>query len=272
MNQKKVAGHHARKRFGQNFLHDTQVINSIAAAIHPQPGDHLLEIGPGLGALTEPVCEQAEHLHVIELDRDLAKRLATHPFINHKLTIHQADAMRFDFTALAAELDGRLKVFGNLPYNISTPLLFHLFSQLEAIESMHFMLQKEVVDRMVAGPGSKTYGKLSVMTQYYCQAIPVLIVPPGAFRPAPKVESAVIRLLPRQPEQHADDVKMLERVLSEAFNQRRKTLRNCLSRVITADNLAALDIDPTLRPERLSLVEFVTISNYVSRNGVPDEC
>ena len=161
-------GHKARKRFGQNFLTDDSVIEGIVRAIAPKEGDNLLEIGPGLGAITEPVAELTDKLNVVELDKDLAERLETHPFIGKKLTIYQADAMQFDFNQIIRD-DSKLKVFGNLPYNISTPLLFHLYEFLDGIENMHFMLQKEVVNRMCAAPNSKAYGRLSIMTQYYCK-------------------------------------------------------------------------------------------------------
>ena len=257
-------GHTARKRFGQNFLHDHYVIDSIVAAIRPQVGETLVEIGPGLGALTEPVADSIEKLHVVELDRDLAERLSHHPRLQHKLQIHEADAMKFDFSTLKEEAKP-LRIFGNLPYNISTPLMFHLFSYSEQIADMHFMLQKEVVDRLAAGPGSKTYGKLSVMAQYYCQVIPVLHVGPGAFKPAPKVDSAVVRLVPHTNRKHqATSVEDLQRVCSEAFNQRRKTIRNNMGNFITAEELTSLGIDPNLRPENLTLEQFVTIANWLS--------
>ena len=263
MSSQSHLGHTARKRFGQNFLTDVSVIDGIVQAISPQPGDTLVEIGPGLGALTEPVAEVAEHLHVVELDRDLAKRLRHHPFLNQKLTVHEGDALKFDFHQLVSN-GGKLKVFGNLPYNVSTPLIFHLLSYQDIIENMHFMLQKEVVERMASGPGSKTYGRLSVMTQYYCAAIPVFEVPPTAFKPAPKVDSAVIRLIPRPPKWPADDIKWLERVVAEAFNQRRKTLRNSLKRLISVGDLEAIGIDAGLRPEAISLEKYVTIANFVA--------
>jgi len=196
MNNRVHQGHYARKRFGQNFLNDQYIIDSIVSAIHPQRDEALVEIGPGLGALTEPVGERLDKLTVIELDRDLAARLETHPFLGPKLTIFQQDAMTFDFAALAQERGQPLRVFGNLPYNISTPLMFHLFSYTGSIKDMHFMLQKEVVNRLVAGPGNKTYGRLTVMAQYYCQIIPVLEVHPHSFTPPPKVDSAVVRLVP----------------------------------------------------------------------------
>ena len=265
MNDKVHLGHTARKRFGQNFLHDPVVIERIVKAIAPKPGDHLVEIGPGLGALTEPVAEQAGHLTVVELDRDLAQRLREHPILADKLTIHQGDAMKFDFTTLVPD-GGKLKIFGNLPYNISTPLLFHLFEFTNHIENMHFMLQKEVVERMTAGHGSKTYGRLSVMTQFFCHAMPVVEVGPGAFKPAPKVDSAVVRLIPKNDsERDGVPVAVLNRVCLEAFNQRRKTLRNCFSNFASAEQIEALGIDPSLRPEQLPVSEFIRIAKWLSQ-------
>jgi len=256
-------GHRARKRFGQNFLHDPHVIGRIVKAIAPKPTDVLVEIGPGLGALTEPVAEAAGHLIVVELDRDLAERLRQHPQLSSKLTIHQADAMKFDFTSLLK--DGqKLKVFGNLPYNISTPLLFHLFQYADLIENMHFMLQKEVVQRMTAIHGSKAFGRLSVMTQYYCQAMPVVEVGPGAFKPAPKVDSAVVRLLPRPIAERAQvPADVLNRVCLEAFNQRRKTIRNCFSNFASAEQIEQLGLDPGIRPEQLSVDDFVKVAQWL---------
>ena len=265
-NDKVHQGHTARKRFGQNFLHDHYVIDSIVAAINPGQNETLVEIGPGLGALTEPVADSIAQLHVVELDRDLAERLRHHPKLQSKLVIHEADAMKFDFTSLKEE--GKpLRIFGNLPYNISTPLMFHLFSFSGLIQDMHFMLQKEVVDLLAAGPGSKTYGKLSVMAQYYCQIIPVLHVGPGSFKPAPKVDSAVVRLVPHKERPvNATSVSDLHRVCTEAFNQRRKTIRNNMGNFITAEELTALGIDPNLRPENLTLTQFVTIANWLSEH------
>ncbi|SEI08726.1 16S rRNA (adenine1518-N6/adenine1519-N6)-dimethyltransferase [Rheinheimera pacifica] len=258
-------GHRARKRFGQNFLHDPQVIGRIVKAIAPKPNDLLVEIGPGLGALTEPVAEAAGHLTVIELDRDLAERLVQHPTLADKLTVHQADAMKFDFTALVQE-GKKLKIFGNLPYNISTPLLFHLFQYADFIENMHFMLQKEVVQRMTAIHGSKAFGRLSVMTQYYCEAMPVVEVGPGAFKPAPKVDSAVVRLLPRAvAERAAVPADVLNRVCLEAFNQRRKTIRNCFSNFASAEQLEQLGLNPGLRPEQLAVADFVRVAQWLQQ-------
>ena len=209
--------------------------------------------------------ERAGHLTVVELDRDLAERLITHPTLAAKLTVHQADAMKFDFTRLAVE-GKKLKIFGNLPYNISTPLLFHLFQYADLIENMHFMLQKEVVQRMTAVHGSKAFGRLSVMTQYYCTAMPVVEVGPGAFKPAPKVESAVVRLIPKAVSARAlVSAESLNRVCLEAFNQRRKTLRNCFSNFATAEQIEALGIDPSLRPEQLPVSEFIRIAKWLSQ-------
>ncbi|QBL08312.1 16S rRNA (adenine(1518)-N(6)/adenine(1519)-N(6))-dimethyltransferase RsmA [Rheinheimera sp. D18] len=258
-------GHRARKRFGQNFLHDPQVIGRIVKAIAPKPNDVLVEIGPGLGALTEPVAEIARHLTVVELDRDLAERLQQHPQLADKLTIYQADAMKFDFTSLVKN-GQKMKVFGNLPYNISTPLLFHLFQYADLIENMHFMLQKEVVQRMTATHGSKAFGRLSVMTQYYCEAIPVVQVGPGAFKPAPKVDSAVVRLIPRAIASRAPvAAEVLNRVCLEAFNQRRKTLRNCFSNFATAEQIEQLGLNPGLRPEQLSVNDFIHIAQWLQQ-------
>lgn len=270
MTDKIHMGHHARKRFGQNFLHDPVVIERIVKAINPKPTDYLVEIGPGLGAITEPVVERAGRLTVVELDRDLAQRLAEHPQLADKLTIFQTDAMKFDFRQLLPA-SGKLKVFGNLPYNISTPLLFHLFDYADCIENMHFMLQKEVVERMTAGPGSKTYGRLSVMTQFFCDALPVVEVGPGAFKPAPKVDSAVVRLLPKPVATRADvPVEVLNRVCLEAFNQRRKTLRNCFANFASTEQLEALGIDPTLRPEQLAVSEFIRIAQWLAQQPVTE--
>lgn len=261
-------GHTARKRFGQNFLHDDYVIGKIVAAIAPKNEQNLVEIGPGLGALTDPVCEEVDRLTVIELDRDLAKRLRQHPFNGEKLNVIEQDAMTMDFSALAKEMpdsDRKLRVFGNLPYNISTPLMFHLFDHAPSIEDMHFMLQKEVVNRLAAGPGSKSYGRLSVMAQYYCHVIPVLNVPPGAFNPPPKVDSAVVKLVPHSvPPVQVESLSTLERVCAQAFNQRRKTIRNSLKDCLSEEEISELGLDPKCRAETLSLTDFATIANAVS--------
>ena len=269
---KQHLGHTARKRFGQNFLHDDYVIDQIVTVIGPQKDQHMVEIGPGLGALTEPVCELIDALTVIELDRDLAQRLRTHPFMAKKLTIIEADALKYDFSQLlsndaskdASSMGKPLRIFGNLPYNISTPLMFHLFSFANKVQDMHFMLQKEVVNRLAASPGNKSYGRLSVMAQYHCQIIPVLHVPPEAFNPAPKVDSAVVRLVPHQQKPVSlINEDTLHKVCAQAFNQRRKTIRNSLKESLSEQQLIDLDINPDLRAENLSLQQYANIANAV---------
>ncbi|MFU2047124.1 16S rRNA (adenine(1518)-N(6)/adenine(1519)-N(6))-dimethyltransferase RsmA [Avibacterium gallinarum] len=274
MSSRKHLGHTARKRFGQNFLSDDNIIQSIVAAIYPQPDQFLVEIGPGLGALTEPVAERVERLTVVELDRDLAERLRHHPFLHQKLNVIETDAMQFDFGQLyrdehLAEKNQKLRIFGNLPYNISTPLMFHLFNYCEQIQDMHFMLQKEVVKRLCAAPNSKAYGRLTIMAQYFCQVMPVLEVPPTAFKPAPKVDSAVVRLIPYSTLPHpVKDLYWLNRVCTQAFNQRRKTLRNALSTLFSAENLTALGIDLNARAENLSIADYARLANWLCDNPV----
>ncbi len=259
-------GHKARKRFGQNFLNDPYIIDGIVSAINPRPGQNLVEIGPGLGAITEPVGQLVDKFSVIELDRDLAERLRNHPDLGKKLTIHEGDAMRFDFNELVKP-NNKLRIFGNLPYNISTPLMFHLFEFHQHIEDMHFMLQKEVVNRLAAGPGSKAYGRLTVMAHYYCKVVPVLEVPPTAFVPPPKVDSAVVRLVPYETLPHpCKDLKWLDRVCREGFNQRRKTVRNCYKSLMDVATLESLGINPSLRPENITLEQFVTMANWLCDN------
>lgn len=265
MNQKHL-GHTARKRFGQNFLHDQFVIEQIVSAIHPEKGQNLVEIGPGLGALTEPVAELIDKLNVVELDRDLAKRLRHHPFLNNKLNVLEYDALKFDFSELSGSKRD-LRVFGNLPYNISTPLMFHLFSFSEHIKDMHFMLQNEVVKRLCAVSGDKLYGRLSVMAQYYCKATPVVFVPPTAFNPPPKVDSAVVRLIPHENAPvELKSIDALQKIVTTAFNQRRKTIRNSLSSLLSEAQIADIGIDPKLRAEALSLQDFANLAN-----AIPDE-
>jgi 16S rRNA (adenine1518-N6/adenine1519-N6)-dimethyltransferase len=252
--------HFPRKRFGQHFLTDQAVIADIVAAIGPQADDAMVEIGPGLGALTAPLCTILRHLHVIEIDRDIAARLRS-AYPPARLSVHQGDVLEFDFSALPPEL----RVVGNLPYNISTPLLFHLARYAERIRDMHFMLQKEVVERMVAKPGGADYGRLSVTLQYRYDMELLLEVGPGAFSPPPQVESAVVRMLPRPPVQlTAANQSGLEQVVLRAFAQRRKTLRNSLAGLLLAGDYAALGIDPGLRAQNLAVADFVAISNYLS--------
>lgn len=256
-------GHRARKRFGQNFLHDDFVINDIVDAINPQPGQNLIEIGPGLAALTEPVAERAEKLTVVELDRDLADRLEQHPFLSSKLTVFRGDALKTDFRQFAG--DQPIRVFGNLPYNISTPLIFHLLEHIDVIEDMHFMLQKEVVERLAAEPNSKAYGRVSVAIQQSCYVEPVLMVPPGAFTPPPKVDSAVVRLVPYKDSPYpVKDRTALHKVCLIAFNQRRKTIRNNLKLLMTDEQIEALGIDPNARPETLSVADYCRLADWYS--------
>jgi len=263
MNDKTYMGHTARKRFGQNFLHDDYIIDSIVTAISPQFDDNIVEIGPGLGALTYPVAQKVKCLNVIELDRDLAERLVKQPTLGANIKVTQADALQFDFGKLASKKN-QLRVFGNLPYNISTPLMFYLFGFASKIKDMHFMLQKEVVNRLCAGPNCKAYGRLTVMAQYYCKIIPVLDVPPSAFQPAPKVNSAVVRLAPyNTPPFIAKSMKILTQICSMAFNQRRKTIRNGLRNLLSIEQLQEIGIDTTRRAENISVEQYVNIANYL---------
>jgi 16S rRNA (adenine1518-N6/adenine1519-N6)-dimethyltransferase len=255
--------HTPRKRFGQNFLHDHNIIYNIIASIQAKPDQHWIEIGPGQGALTQPLLDQGVNLDVVELDRDLVA-LLKHKFKQYpKLEIHSADALRFDFSSLAGEGE-KLRVIGNLPYNISTPLMFHLLDNAYCIEDMHFMLQKEVVDRICAVPGSKKYGRLSVMMQYYCLPELLFDVPPESFDPVPQVMSAIVRLVPhKQPPVVVNDLAKLNRVVTQAFSQRRKTLRNSLKKLIEEADIEALGIDPAMRAENISLAEFASLSNLL---------
>jgi 16S rRNA (adenine1518-N6/adenine1519-N6)-dimethyltransferase len=252
--------HVPRKRFGQNFLHDPAVIRRILAAIDPRPGEHLVEIGPGEGAITEGLLARTGTLDAIELDRDLYAAL--HARLGDRgLRLHGADALKFDFCALAVDSTA-LRVLGNLPYNISTPLLFHLLEQADCIRDMHFMLQKEVVERMAAAPGCKTYGRLSVALQARCLVVPLFDIGPGAFRPPPRVDSAFVRLIPHRPLPFPiADGGVFDRVLVRAFSRRRKTLRNALKGMVSAEELASLGIDPGLRPEQVDVAGFVAIAN-----------
>jgi len=257
--------HKARKRFGQNFLHDAGVIDRIVKSIAPKPGQHMVEIGPGQGALTEPLLEATGgDLDVVELDRDLIPILRTRFFRASALRIHEADALTFDYGTLIND-ERPLRLVGNLPYNISTPLMFHLLNESERIHDMHFMLQKEVVQRLCAAPGDNAYGRLSIMMQYRCEARYLFTVPPGAFTPAPKVESAIVRLNPRKTLPFvARDHKKFEIVVRTAFGQRRKTLRNNLKTLISAEQLETIGINPGLRAETLSIEQFVNIANSMS--------
>lgn len=253
--------HIPRKRFGQHFLHDQQIIARIVQSVAPKPDDCIVEIGPGLGALTTQLLPLVKKMAVVELDRDVIPELVSKCESLGELKIHQADALKFNFAELAPQ-NKKLRIVGNLPYNISTPLLFHLLEQSDVIEDMFFMLQKEVVDRICAKPNEDDYGRLSVMMHYYCQADALFLVRPGAFNPPPKVDSAVVRLVPHNKLPHiANDVALFATIVREAFNHRRKTLRNCLKNFISAEQLSELGIDPIRRPEELSVEEFVRIAN-----------
>ncbi|MCB1936972.1 MAG: 16S rRNA (adenine(1518)-N(6)/adenine(1519)-N(6))-dimethyltransferase RsmA [Nitrosomonas sp.] len=250
--------HKARKRFGQNFLIDRQMISAIIDAIHPKPADNLVEIGPGLGALTTPLLQVLNHLTVIEVDRDIVERLQTN-YPQNKLTIYATDALKFDFSMLGSNL----RIVGNLPYNISTPLLFHLSRFSECILDMHFMLQKEVVERMVAAPSTSDYGRLSVMLQYRFAMEQLFTVPAGSFRPAPKVESAIVYMQPLGGHAvTATDEALFSRIVTAAFSQRRKTLRNTLSAYLTQEEFNGLNIDASQRAENLTVSQYVQIADY----------
>ena len=250
--------HKARKRFGQNFLQDENVLQKIVAAINPQADDNLVEIGPGKGALTFPLLEKLKRLTVIELDRDLISALKNH---SERLLIHNVDALRFDFSTLT-NTPHSLRVAGNLPYNISTPLIFHLLQQADYIQDMHFLLQKEVVDRLAAVPGNKDYGRLSVMVQYHCKVEKLFEVDRQAFKPAPKVTSALVRIIPyKQPPYPAADLAYFNHLVKQAFSQRRKTLRRSLNKLCDDAVFEAAGINPVLRPEQLSVADFVILAN-----------
>lgn len=258
--------HRARKRFGQNFLHDRQVIDRIHAAIAAAPGEHVVEIGPGQGAITRGLLAALGSLDVVELDRDLVGPLGDRLGTLGELRIHQADALSFDLCGLAHEGE-RLRLAGNLPYNISTPLLFRFLEQADCIEDMHLMLQKEVVERIVAEPGDGTYGRLSVMVQTRCSADCLFRIGAGAFTPAPKVESAFLRLRPHRPLPFpVDDPALHARIVAAAFGQRRKTLRNSLSTLADADLLIATGIDPTLRAENLDVASYARLANAACKS------
>ncbi|MFO1351193.1 MAG: 16S rRNA (adenine(1518)-N(6)/adenine(1519)-N(6))-dimethyltransferase RsmA [Gammaproteobacteria bacterium] len=265
--------HRPRKRFGQHFLHDAGVLARIVAAIAPRPSDALVEIGPGRGALSRHLLAAVGYLDAIELDRDLIPLLARSCRGLGELRIHQADALAFDLGGLR-RAERRLRVVGNLPYNISTPLLFHLFAQAKHIDDMHFMLQKEVAERLAARPGTAAYGRLSVMAQYRARVEPLFQVGPGAFHPPPQVESAFVRLAPHPlPPVRIADEATFSTLVTQAFSQRRKTLRNSLRPWLAGAELEALGIDPRARAETLGLAEFAMLSNALSsgplRPGAP---
>ena len=256
--------HRARKRFGQNFLRDDGVINRIISAIHPLPDQHIVEIGPGQGALTGLLTASGCQIDVIELDRDLVPSLIASHGQSPRFKLHSADALKFDYGQLASG-PGSLRIVGNLPYNISTPLIFKLLENAHIIHDMHFMLQLEVVNRLAASPGNKNWGRLGIMAQYHCQIESLFEVPPTAFSPAPKVQSAIVRLQPRaESPWPACDETVLRRLVQAAFAQRRKTLRNNLKGILDGDALEELGIDPGARSETLELRQFIAMANAVA--------
>lgn len=258
----------AKKSLGQNFLHERGVIEKIVLAVDPRPGDRIVEIGPGQGALTLPLLDRHGALTAIEFDRDLLEPLAAAAAPHGELTLLHADVLGVDFTALAAGGQGPLRLVGNLPYYLSSPILFHALDHAAAIRDMHFMLQKEVVDRMAAGPGSKVYGRLSVMLQAECMVTPLFKVAPGAFRPAPKVDSAVVRLVPRPPGAAGiADRARFAAVVRAAFGQRRKTLRNALSGLLDAEAIEAAGLRPDARAEQVPVEGFVRLANLPPAQG-----
>jgi 16S rRNA (adenine1518-N6/adenine1519-N6)-dimethyltransferase len=260
--------HRARKRFGQNFLVDDQVTQRLADTIAARPEQVIIEIGPGQAALTKPLAAAGAELHLLEIDRDLASILERRFHDTENVHLHQVDALQVDF----AEITGsrRFRLVGNLPYNISTPLLFHALRWKRLIVDMHFMLQQEVVERLAANPGSKAWGRLSIMCQYHCEVLPLFTVPPEAFRPAPRVQSAVVRLVPHaQPPVHIRDMRQFERLVSQAFSMRRKTLRNCLRGLLDEQAIAAAGIDPGLRPETLGLTELAALAERMDPGPDP---
>lgn len=256
--------HKAKKRFGQNFLVDQNIIADIVSVIRPESTDNMVEIGPGLGALTRPLLKILNQLHVVEIDRDIIARLKT-DYPQDKITIHEGDALAFDFATLGAPL----RIVGNLPYNISSPLLFHFAEYAERITDMHFMLQNEVVERMVAAHSTPAYGRLSVMLQYRFFMEKLLDVPPESFRPAPKVDSAIVRMIPLPAAQIlVRNETLFTAIVAAAFGQRRKTLRNTLRSYLQESEFATLDIDPQLRAENLSVADFVRVANYCADTSI----
>lgn len=254
--------HKARKRFGQNFLTDAGIIERIVNAINPQPSDRLIEIGPGLGALTCPILERCGQLEVIEIDRDIPALLQKNCGHKGKLVIHNTDVLTFDFSQ--ATEPRQLRIIGNLPYNISTPIIFHLVEYIQMIRDMHFMLQKEVVNRLAAMPGSKAYGRLSIMAQYHFRVTPLFLVPATAFDPRPKVESAIVRLVPHSESPlQANNLQAFQQLISTAFSQRRKTLKNVLKTVCSEETIRSAGLDPATRPEQISLNEYVNLCNII---------
>jgi 16S rRNA (adenine1518-N6/adenine1519-N6)-dimethyltransferase len=262
--------HIPRKRFGQNFLTDRFVLQDIIGAIAPLPGDTMVEIGPGLAAMTSLLAEELPHLHVVELDRDLVTILQKR-FDPARVTVHSGDALKFDFAAIPVTGQGRkLRVVGNLPYNISSSLLFHLAAIAPLVQDQHFMLQKEVVERMVAPPGGKNYGRLSVMLQWRYRMSMLFIVPPTAFDPPPRVESAIVRMIPLEKPLECDQAS-LEQVVLKAFSQRRKVVRNCLAGMFDSARLVEAGVDPQARPETIPLEQYVALARMLFARDIPGD-
>ena len=259
--------HKARKRFGQNFLHDVYVIHQIVMAVAPHSTEHLVEIGPGQGAITEPLLASNCLLDVIELDRDLVSQLNKIFGKNPHFHLHSADALTFDYTSLIAN-NNKIRIVGNLPYNISTPLIFHLLNHAQYIQDMHFMLQKEIVNRLQAQPGSKRYGRLSIMVQLHCKVEALFDVDPESFDPKPKVMSSIVRLTPHHTQQfHIDNIPFFEKLVTTAFSQRRKTIRNSLKTLCSDTQLELAGISPTLRAENIQISNYVKLSNLLSTSS-----
>ncbi len=261
----KPYSHVARKRFGQHFLKDHTIISRLVQAIRPLPGQHIIEIGPGQGALTFPLLQQCRKMIAVELDRDLIEDLKQQSRHFGELELINQDILQLDLKEINA--DPPFRLVGNLPYNISTPLMFHLLEYPALIEDMHFMVQKEVAQRIIAQPNNKHYGRLSVMMSYYCASEVLFEVPPSAFSPPPKVDSAIIRLKPHvQPEVQVDDIQRLQQVVKTSFNQRRKTISNSLKTLIDRASLERMHINPSARAENLTLAEFALISQNLNQN------
>lgn len=259
--------HYARKRFGQNFLSDPGIIQRIVSSINPKVGDRIIEIGPGLGALTCPILNTVGEMDVIELDRDIIPKLQLNCGLDSKLRIHNIDVLKFDFSELP--YDEPLRIIGNLPYNISTPIIFHLVEYSPIIKDMYFMLQKEVVERLGAKPDTSNYSRLSVMAQYYFNVTPLFLVPPESFQPIPKVDSAIVRLIPHteKPIQVSDE-QAFAKLVGQAFSQRRKTLRNVLKDICSVEQIEAAGIDPASRAQTLKLEQFANLFELIQKDSI----
>ena len=261
-----MAGHKHKKQFGQNFLNNPRIIQLIVASIRPKADDHLVEIGPGEAALSAPLLEKVKKMDIIEIDNDLIRPLTNRFADNPAFKLHHTDALSFDYASLLDFKGEMLRIVGNLPYNISSPLMFHLLTYAPHISDMHFMLQKEVVDRICAEPGSRTFGRLSVMIQYACQTENLFVVGPENFNPPPKVDSAIVRLVPYQQKPFiADDEVLFAKLVKQAFSQKRKTLRNTLKGLLDGEQIEQCGINPTARAESLSVEKFVELANLYSK-------